>query len=130
MTSPQTLPHAIAIAGASGRMGQMLIEAVLASGDCRLSGALDRADSPALGLDAGAFAGQTTGVRVTPDLDQGLRGARALIDFTRPAATLAHLAACRAHGVALVIGTTGFSESEQARSAPPPPTFPSSWPPT
>jgi len=115
--SPQTVAHAVAIAGASGRMGQMLIEAVLASGDCRLSGALDRADSPALGLDAGAFAGQTTGVRVTPDLDQGLRGAQALIDFTRPAATLAHLAACREHGVALVIGTTGFSESEQAQIA-------------
>ena len=104
----------VAIAGATGRMGQMLIEAVRASGDCRLAGALDRADSPALGQDAGAFAGWASGVPVTADLDAGLGGAQALIDFTRPEATMAHLAACRRHGVALVIGTTGFSAAQKA----------------
>ncbi|MCA0324175.1 MAG: 4-hydroxy-tetrahydrodipicolinate reductase [Proteobacteria bacterium] len=106
--------HRVAVAGATGRMGQMLIEALRASGDCQLSGALDRADSPALGQDAGAGIGQATGVSVTADLDAGLRGAQVLIDFTRPEATLAHLAACRRHGVALVIGTTGFSEAGKA----------------
>ena len=109
-----TSPLRIAIAGATGRMGQMLIEAVRAAGDCALAGALDRADSPALGQDAGAFAGWSSGVRVTADLDAGLQGAQALIDFTRPEATLAHLAACRRQGVALVIGTTGFSEAQKA----------------
>ena len=104
----------VAIAGATGRMGQMLIEAVRASGDCRLAGALDRADSPALGQDAGAFAGWASGVPVTADLDAGLGGAQALIDFTRPEATMAHLAAYRRHGVALVIGTTGFSAAQKA----------------
>ena len=83
----------IAIAGASGRMGQMLIDAVRQAGDCVLSGALDRADSPALGQDAGAPAGWVSGVAVTGDLDAGLAGARVLIDFTRPEATLANLAA-------------------------------------
>ena len=104
----------VAIAGATGRMGQMLIEAVRASGDCRLAGALDRADSPALGQDAGAFAGWASGVPVTADLDAGLGGAQALIDFTRPEGTMVHLAACRRHGVALVIGTTGFSAAQKA----------------
>ena len=104
----------VAIAGATGRMGQMLIDAVRASGDCRLAGALDRQDSPALGQDAGAFAGWASGVPVTADLDAGLAGAQALIDFTRPEATMAHLAACRRHGVALVIGTTGFSDAQKA----------------
>lgn len=104
----------IAIAGATGRMGQMLIAAVRAAPDCRLSGALDRADSPALGQDAGASTGQPMGVAITADLTAGLAGARVLIDFTRPEATMRHLAACRAQGVALVIGTTGFSEAQKA----------------
>ncbi len=106
--------HRVAIAGATGRMGQMLIEAVHAAHDCTLAGALDRAGSPALGQDAGAFAGWASGVKVTADLDAGLRDAACLIDFTRPEATLAHLAACRQRGVAMVIGTTGFSDAQKA----------------
>ncbi len=109
--------HRVAIAGATGRMGQMLIEAVGAADDCVLAGALDRAGSPALGQDAGAFAGRATGVRVTADLDAGLAQAQVLIDFTRPEATLAHLAACRRLGVALVIGTTGFDAAQKAELA-------------
>ena len=104
----------IAVAGAGGRMGHMLIEAVLGSGDCRLSGALDVPGSPALGQDAGAFLGRPTGVAVTADLGQGLAGADVLIDFTRPEGTLAHLAACRERGVRMVIGTTGFSAEGKA----------------
>ncbi len=107
----------IAIAGASGRMGQMLIEAVRAAEDCVLSGALDIAASPAIGHDAGAFAGQTTGVLITADIAQGLKNSRVLIDFTRPEGTMAHLAVCRANGVAMVIGTTGFTDSQKAEIA-------------
>jgi 4-hydroxy-tetrahydrodipicolinate reductase len=107
----------IAVAGAGGRMGRMLIEAVLASGDCRLSGALDQPGSPALGQDAGAFAGRTTGVAVTAGLHAGLAGAQVLIDFTRPAGTLAHLAVCRELGVRAVVGTTGFTDDEKAQIA-------------
>ncbi len=104
----------IAIAGASGRMGRMLIEAVLAAPDCLLAGALDIADSPALGQDAGAFAGRSTGVTITSDLRQGLAQAQLLIDFTRPEGTLAHLAVCRALGIKAVIGTTGFTLAQKA----------------
>ena len=104
----------IAIAGASGRMGRMLIEAVLAAPDCLLAGALDIADSPALGQDAGAFAGRSTGVTITSDLRQGLAQAQLLIDFTRPEGTLAHLAVCRTLGVKAVIGTTGFTPAQKA----------------
>jgi 4-hydroxy-tetrahydrodipicolinate reductase len=96
-------------------MGRMLIEAVRAADDCALTGALERADSPALGQDAGAFAGWTSGVAVSADLDAGLKNARALIDFTRPDATLAHLPACQQKGVAMVIGTTGFTDAQKAR---------------
>lgn len=99
----------IAIAGADGRMGRMLIEAVLQSPDMTLTVALDRAGSPALGQDAGAFLGQDTGVHITDDLN-AIGKADCLIDFTRPEGTLAHLQACVAHGTRCVIGTTGFNE--------------------
>ncbi|MGQ0709809.1 MAG: 4-hydroxy-tetrahydrodipicolinate reductase [Rhodoferax sp.] len=111
------MKHRIAIAGASGRMGHMLIEAVHAADDCQLTGALDVPGSPALGRDAGAFAGFTSGVAVTDDLRAGLAGSRFLIDFTRPEGTLRHLAVCRELGVAAVVGTTGFSEAQKAEIA-------------
>jgi 4-hydroxy-tetrahydrodipicolinate reductase len=108
-------PLRIAVAGASGRMGRMLIEAIIAArDDMVLSGALDLADSPALGQDAAAFAGHTSGVTITADLRKGLASAQVLIDFTRPAGTLAHLAVCRELGVKAVIGTTGFTEAQKS----------------
>lgn len=109
--------HRIAVAGASGRMGRMLIEAVLASDDCTLAGALDVAGSPALGQDAGAPLGAVTGVPIVADLRQGLANAQVLIDFTRPEGTLAHLQVCRELGVQAVIGTTGFSDAQKAQIA-------------
>ena len=104
----------IAIAGASGRMGRMLIEAVLADPAAQLSGALDVTEAPGLGQDAGTFLGRTCGVAITSDLDHGLRGANCLIDFTRPEGTLKHLTVCRQLGVAMVIGTTGFDDAQKA----------------
>lgn len=101
----------IAVAGASGRMGRMLVEAIAAAPDAVLSGALDRAGSDAIGQDAGAFLGQPAGVAITADLTAGLQGADCLIDFTRPEGTLAHLAYCAEHGIKLVIGTTGFDDA-------------------
>ncbi len=109
--------HRVAVAGASGRMGQMLIEAVRDSGDCVLSGALDVAQAPRLGQDAGALLGFQSGVPVVADLGAGLAQAQVLIDFTRPEGTMAHLDACVARGVAMVIGTTGFSEAQKAEIA-------------
>ena len=111
------ITQAIAVAGASGRMGQMLIEAIRNADDCILAGALDIPDSPAIGSDACAFLGRTSGVVITADLTAGLKPARTLIDFTRPEGTLAHLKACCDLGVNVVIGTTGFSEAQKAEIA-------------
>jgi 4-hydroxy-tetrahydrodipicolinate reductase len=97
-----------AIAGASGRMGRMLIESVLLDPDARLVAALDVEGAPMLGRDAGEFLGQTTGVVLSSDIDAALAKADCLIDFTRPEGTLRHLAACQRHECNLVIGTTGF----------------------
>jgi 4-hydroxy-tetrahydrodipicolinate reductase len=109
--------HRIAIAGASGRMGHMLIEAVRLSDDCSLTGALDMAGSPGIGTDASAFLGHASGVLIQSDLHAGLKDSGVLIDFTRPEGTMAHLSVCRELGVKLVIGTTGFSEAQKAEIA-------------
>ncbi len=117
MNTPHPAAVRVCVAGASGRMGQMLIEAVGRSGDCVLAGALDIASSPAVGQDAGAFAGQPTGVPITADLAQGLANSQVLIDFTRPEGTMVHLRECVRQGVHLVIGTTGFSDEQKAEIA-------------
>ena len=109
--------HHIAVAGATGRMGHMLIEAILAADDCALVGALDMPGHPGLGSDPTAFLGRTSAITITADLVAGLKPADVLIDFTRPEGTLAHLEVCRALGVKAVIGTTGFSEAQKARIA-------------
>ncbi len=90
-----TSPLRIAVAGASGRMGRMLIHAVDAAPDLELAGKLD------VGLD----------------IRQGLADAQVLIDFTRPEGTLAHLEVCRELGVKAVIGTTGLDDAQKARIA-------------
>jgi 4-hydroxy-tetrahydrodipicolinate reductase len=110
-------PLNIAIAGASGRMGRMLIEAVLADPHAKLSGALDVPAAAGLGQDAGAFLGRDSGIAICAELERGLAGAQCLIDFTRPEGTMAHLAACRQRGVSMVIGTTGFSDAQKEEIA-------------
>jgi 4-hydroxy-tetrahydrodipicolinate reductase len=97
----------IAIAGAGGRMGQTLLEAVLGDSELTLVAALEAPGSPAIGRSVGA-------VRIDADLG-ALAGADVLVDFTRPAGTLAHIDACEKHGTALVVGTTGFSDAQKAR---------------
>jgi 4-hydroxy-tetrahydrodipicolinate reductase len=101
----------IAIAGASGRMGRMLVETVLEAPDAELVGALDVAGLPSIGRDAGEFLGRRTGVAITAAPAEALAGADVLIDFTRPEGTLAHLRECTARGVRMVIGTTGFDDA-------------------
>jgi 4-hydroxy-tetrahydrodipicolinate reductase len=109
--------YRICVAGASGRMGRMLIEAISQADDCQLCGALEMAGSAALGQDPTAFLGQASGLAITADLRTGLHNAQVLIDFTRPQGTLAHLQVCRDMGVNAVIGTTGFSDAQKAEIA-------------
>lgn len=102
-----------AIVGAGGRMGRMLIEAVLQAPDAELAAALDLPGSPFLGKDAGELVGAPCGIKVSDDVDAALAQADCLIDFTRPEGTLHHLEICRRHGVHAVIGTTGFSAEQK-----------------
>ncbi|MDX9884815.1 4-hydroxy-tetrahydrodipicolinate reductase [Thauera sp.] len=104
----------VAIAGASGRMGRMLIEAALQEEGVMLAAAFDRPGTPFIGRDAGELAGMQTGVAIVDDAAAAIAAADCVIDFTRPEGTLAHLALAREMGKAAVIGTTGFDAAGKA----------------
>lgn len=95
-------------------MGRALLEAGAADADTVISAALDAAGSPCVGRDAGEFASGARGVRIGAEIVAAVMTCDVLVDFTRPAGTAAHLAACRAARKPIVIGTTGFAAEELA----------------
>lgn len=107
----------IAIAGAAGRMGRALVEAVLRAQDLKLAAALERKGNPGVGRDAGELAGSPCGISIVDDVSKAIAGGGVLVDFTLPEGAIAHLAACRRQGVNMVIGTTGFSEAQKKEIA-------------
>lgn len=107
-------PLKIAVAGASGRMGRMLIEAIVADPEAMLAGALDMHGATSVGSDAAAFSGQPSGVTIESDLAKGLAQSEFMIDFTRPEGTLKHVEYCAEHGIKMIIGTTGFDDAGKA----------------
>lgn len=107
----------VAITGAAGRMGRVLIEAVAADKQASLGATVVLADDPMAGVDAGALAGlgKTLGVNTATCLDAVLNDFDVLIDFTTPESTLNNIDICRAHGKQIVIGTTGLTDKQKAR---------------
>ncbi len=103
----------VVIAGCSGRMGHALLAGVFEDAELALYGALDRADSPQIGRDAGEQFGKKSGVLISHDVDAALKGADVLVDFTRPEPSLVYLTACQKAGVNMVIGTTGFTSEQK-----------------
>jgi 4-hydroxy-tetrahydrodipicolinate reductase len=107
----------LAIAGASGRMGRMLLEAADTDTSVKIVAVLEHAASPVIGRDAGELHASVKGIGITADFANAIKSCDVLIDFTRPEGTLAHLSACEAHGVKAVIGTTGFSPKQKREIA-------------
>ena len=107
-------PVKVVIAGCTGRMGHALLECVFADADLALHGAVDRASNPQIGRDAGELFGKNTGVNISANMDEALKNADVLVDFTRPEASMQYLTACEKANVKMVIGTTGFSADEKS----------------
>ncbi len=108
----------VVIIGAAGRMGRELVRAAADFDGLVLSAAVASAASGGLGRDAGELAGAAPlGVRLSADLAVALQDADVAIDFSAPQATAEHLAACRAAGVALLLGTTGYPQALEAEFA-------------
>jgi 4-hydroxy-tetrahydrodipicolinate reductase len=103
----------VAITGAAGRMGKTLVQAISEADGLTLGAAFEHPDNEALGRDAGELAGiGTAGVSISGDPGSCVSDFDVVIDFTVPAATVALAQVCAQHGKALVVGTTGFTESE------------------
>ncbi|MDG1677688.1 MAG: 4-hydroxy-tetrahydrodipicolinate reductase, partial [Tateyamaria sp.] len=109
----------IVIAGASGRMGQMLVHTVLKNDKVRLAAALERPGHDWVGQDIGiAMGGNALGVMVTDDTLDAMKQAQAVIDFTAPEATLALSKIAAQARAAHIIGTTGMTDAQIAQLEP------------
>ena len=98
----------ITIAGAAGRMGQMLVREIARTPGCSLAAALESPGSNALGTDAGG------GMKIVSDAALAIGAGQVVIDFTVPAATVAHAKIAADKGVSMVIGTTGLNPEQTA----------------
>lgn len=106
----------IGIVGCAGRMGMMLVNAVLDAEGCTLAGGTERLGSDALDRDLGELVGRDrVGVPAESDAAALFQRSDAVIDFTAPAATLAHAELAARLGRTLVVGTTGMSVADEAR---------------
>ena len=104
----------IAISGASGRMGQTLIQAACDNENTKVTVAVERPGKSVIGVDAGELAGlDALGVTVVDDLASVTDEFDVLVDFTSIEATQANLEICRQSGKKIVIGTTGFDENQK-----------------
>ncbi len=80
----------LVVAGAAGRMGRMLVQAIDATPGATLHAALERPGSSAIGQDAGSLAGVgDLGVKITEDALEAVVHAHGILDFTSPASTVA-----------------------------------------
>ena len=106
----------VAIAGAAGRMGRSLLEAVMqGEGDLLVAAASVLVDDPALGVDVGTLIGAPAlGVTTVGSLEEVVDDFDVLIDFTSPDASLKHLSLCKDHNKSMVLGTTGFTDDEKS----------------
>lgn len=106
----------LAIMGAAGRMGRAIAQTIHEHPDCEIVGGIEREGSPAIGADIGELAGLgKIGVPVTSDEDavELFTQAQGIIDFTIPAASVAHAALAAQARIVHVLGTTGFSKDDE-----------------
>jgi 4-hydroxy-tetrahydrodipicolinate reductase len=104
----------VAVAGAAGRMGRLLVSEVLAADGLTLVAANEHSESPLLGQDAGSVAGRPAcGVPLKSDVER-LAKADVVIDFTTPDLTMQIAELCAAKKRHLVCGTTGLDATHKA----------------
>jgi 4-hydroxy-tetrahydrodipicolinate reductase len=109
-------PLAIAVTGVSGRMGQMLVQAIAERDDTVLAGATERSGHPWVGRDLGeAMGGAANGITVSDDPLEVFAGVRAVLDFTTPEATVTHADIAAQARLVHVIGTTGLADADLTR---------------
>jgi 4-hydroxy-tetrahydrodipicolinate reductase len=101
----------LVVVGAAGRMGRRIVALAVESGRFDVIGAIEKADHPDAGKDAGLLAG-------IGRLDIAVNSvwptkADAAIDFSMPEAARETLDKCSADAIPLVMGTTGLTDAQQ-----------------
>jgi 4-hydroxy-tetrahydrodipicolinate reductase len=105
------------VSGAAGRMGRLIVSIIVNEGAHRLAGAIEAADNPVLGKDAGELAGVgALGVKIVDDYAAVVRPDTVTLDFTNAEASLGHLEIAADKGAAIVIGSTGFTPELERRA--------------
>ena len=105
----------IIVAGAAGRMGGRIINAIVDTPGLELAGAFERAGHAALGQDAGVIAGVgELGVTLAGSVDETIKSGDVIIDFSERSSSLNNIKTAAAAGLAMVVGTTGFDDGEKA----------------
>jgi 4-hydroxy-tetrahydrodipicolinate reductase len=103
------------VAGAGGRMGRTLIQAIAATDGVTLAGAIEAAGAGVIGRDSGELAGLgKNGIAVTAGIEPLLAQADGLIDFTVPAATRVLIEHSARAKLVHIIGTTGLTREDEA----------------
>ena len=107
--------YRIGVVGCAGRMGRMLLRAIATTEGCAVAGGTEVPGSPAIGQDLGGLAGLgALGSTVGSDTAKLFADVDAVIDFTTPAASVAHAELASETGTVLVIGTTGLTAEHDA----------------
>lgn len=105
----------LGVAGASGRMGRMLVREIAATEGAILAAATEASSNPAIGKDASELAGlPRAGVIIGSDPAAMFATCDAVLDFTAPAITVQHAALAAQSRVIHVIGTTGIDAEQTA----------------
>ena len=108
----------LVVVGAAGRMGQTLIRVIQSTPGARVSAALERSGSPAIGKDAGELAGVgPIGVAITDDPLPAFAKAHGVLDFSVPAVSVEFAGYAAQARIVHVIGTTGCSPDDEAKIA-------------
>lgn len=103
------------IIGASGRMGRSIASILVDDDSVEITGALEVSGHPDIGKSLGDIVGnEKIATVINEDFDEACDNSDILIDFTAPESTLMNLKYAYENGKSMVIGTTGFSHSEQA----------------
>jgi 4-hydroxy-tetrahydrodipicolinate reductase len=106
------------VVGAGGRMGRTLVRAIAEHQGRSLVAAIETKGSQVLGQDAGVLAGLAPlGVKLTDDIHSAVANADGIIDFTIPAATVAHAELAARSGLVHIIGTTGLEAEHENKIA-------------
>ena len=106
------------VTGAGGKMGALIISTIAQTEGIEVAGAVEQKGHPLVGRDPGESLGLgKLGIAVVDDIVSATERGDVIIDFTNHEASLRHLDVAAQKGLAIVIGSTGFSaeEMEQVR---------------